>query len=89
LLALADGPAFLARRLPYFSSCRCFRVIESDKVGVDIAVLVSRGDEVAFEMVMYRPERVVIVEARMQFSGLAKVQSQRRVIGMNTLQCTQ
>jgi len=64
--------SLLARRWPYLFSGRCFRVAESDEVRINIAVLVPHREEVSLQVVVHRPECVVIVKTRVQFRGLIK-----------------
>ena len=62
MVVLADSPPLLPRWWPDLSSCRCFRVVKGDEVRVEIAVLVSSGDKVPLQMVVYWPERIIIVQ---------------------------
>jgi len=50
---LVDSAPSLTRRWSRLASRRCFHVVECDEVRVNIAVLVSSGDEVPLPVVMH------------------------------------
>ena len=82
--------AFVAQRRAYLSSSGCLCVVEGDELRVEVTVLVSGRDEVAVEVVVDWPERVVVVEAWMKPCGVAEFQRWRGAserVGTNTGEC--
>ena len=72
---------FLARGWPLLG------LVESNKVRVNKIVLVSSREEMPLQKIVYWPERVIIIEARMQFSGLIQGSEMTWGVGTNTLRC--